>query len=193
VLLMASICSALGDPLEDAGAAYGRKDYAIAVEIWRTLAEKGDPEAELQLGTMYEIGKGVPQSSELAASWFEKSARQGNASAQFLLATSYAKGRGVPVNLYTARQWYEKSADQNNSAAQTNLALFILSMSGSVRDPVLAFKWLDIAASNKSSTEYVRKWASSHRDDLAREMNAEQIAAARKLVAAWKSETPDRE
>lgn len=188
VLLAVSVCNpSLAGPMEDAKSAYARKDYARAVAIWKDLAEKGDAESQGQLGTMYEMGKGVPQSSEVANLWFEKSAQQGNAVAQFLLATNYAKGRGVATNIELARNWYERSADQGYPLAQLNLGRFILSMSEPGRDPVLAFKWLDLAATNKLSPDYVLEWASVYRDELIKEMDSAQIDAGRRLVGEWRS------
>jgi TPR repeat protein len=41
--------------------AYKRGDYATALKEWTPLAEQGDAEAQFNLGSMYEKGRGVPQ------------------------------------------------------------------------------------------------------------------------------------
>ena len=48
-------------PYEDAVAAYERGDYATAVRLWRPLAERGDPGAQLMLGSMLHDALGVPR------------------------------------------------------------------------------------------------------------------------------------
>ena len=52
---------ALAGPLEDGAAAYERKDYATALQLWRALADQGDATAQFLLGGMYGEGEGVPQ------------------------------------------------------------------------------------------------------------------------------------
>src|SRR5271169_1268679 len=79
-------------PYEDAVAAYGRGDYATAVRLWRPLAERGDPEAQLMLGSMLHDGLGVPQDFAEALGWFRRAADQGNASAQSRIGRMYQLG-----------------------------------------------------------------------------------------------------
>jgi TPR repeat protein len=70
-------------PLEDGQAAYDRRDYTTAWELWRPLAEEGQDSAQGYLGYMYETGKGVPRDDEEAVEWYRKAAEQGNAPALF--------------------------------------------------------------------------------------------------------------
>jgi hypothetical protein len=48
-------------PLEDGITAYKRGDYAAAMRLWRPLADQGQADAQYCLGSMYRVGKGVPQ------------------------------------------------------------------------------------------------------------------------------------
>jgi len=54
VLLVAlTLCGqAWARPFEDASAAFDRGDYATALRLIRPLAEKGDPDAQINLGNM---------------------------------------------------------------------------------------------------------------------------------------------
>ncbi len=54
--------------------AYDRGDYATALKEWRPLAEQGDAEAQIQVGTMYENSVGFPQDYVLAHMWFNLAA-----------------------------------------------------------------------------------------------------------------------
>ncbi|MCH5292250.1 MAG: sel1 repeat family protein, partial [Treponema sp.] len=61
-------------------------------------AERGDAEAQNELGEMYYDGEGVEQDYDKAFDWFLKSAEQGNASAQMRLGFMYWCGEGVAQN-----------------------------------------------------------------------------------------------
>jgi TPR repeat protein len=193
-LLTACISVAVyAGPLEDAQAAYARKDYARAIEIWAPLAEDGDAAAQVNLGSMYAMGQGVTQNLEVAYRLFESSANQGNSSAQLALADCYANGRGVARNFEAAKKWFERSANQGNPTAQYSLGSLMLSMKPPVRDPVLAYKWLEIAATNRSSPAYIQRFASSIREKLVTEMDPAQLAEAKEMVVKWKRVNPTSE
>ena len=49
--------------------AYNRGDYATALNEWRPLAEQGEAAAHLQLGNMYDDGRGVTQDYAQAVHW----------------------------------------------------------------------------------------------------------------------------
>ena len=74
----------------------------------RAKAEKGDAEAQDDLGVMYYKGQGVPKNDAEAVKWFYKAAEQGNAGAQYDLGVMYDNGRGVPKSFGEARasHWY---------------------------------------------------------------------------------------
>ena len=76
-------------------------------------AEQGHAPARFLLGTMYELGQGVPQSDALPAEWYRKAADQGHAMAQYTLGTMYANGRGgLPQDLTEALRWLRKAHAQ---------------------------------------------------------------------------------
>jgi len=76
---------ALAGDLEDGEAAYNRWDYVEALRLLRPLAERGNAEAQLKLGYIYE---GEEESRdpftdyEEAAKWLRRAADQGNPEAQ---------------------------------------------------------------------------------------------------------------
>jgi uncharacterized protein len=100
---------ATAGPFEDAVANYRRGDYATALRLWHSLAEKGDADAQFQLGVMYESGQGVPPNDADAIKWYRQAAEQDDAVAQFNLGVMYAKG-GSP-NHAEAALWYRLAAD----------------------------------------------------------------------------------
>lgn len=81
VLLVVLAGAAVAGPFEDGVSAFDRGDHSEAVRSWRVIAEKGDADAQYNLGVMYAVGNGVPQDYVLAHMWFNLAAAQGDADA----------------------------------------------------------------------------------------------------------------
>lgn len=58
--------------------AWGRGDYQTALKEWRGPADKGDADAQFNLGQAYKLGRGVPQDLAEAEKWYKKAADQGH-------------------------------------------------------------------------------------------------------------------
>ncbi|MBQ7501887.1 sel1 repeat family protein [bacterium] len=84
----------------------------------RSLAGKGDPEAQYQLGERYFEGIGVDKDLKQAFLCFGKAAQQGHAEAQFMLGRCYHMGWGCGKDPLTANHWYFQAAEQGVSQAQ---------------------------------------------------------------------------
>jgi TPR repeat protein len=89
-------------PLEDANAAYERGDYAAALPLYRTLAERGDGSAQSRLGSIYLSGRGTRRNFTEALKWSRRAAALGFADAQHNLGTIYLNGFGVEQDLLEA-------------------------------------------------------------------------------------------
>src|SRR5260370_40111903 len=98
--------SVAAGPLEDALDAAERRDYATAIRLWRPLADKGEVDAQYNLGVMYDKGQSVTRDYAVAVSWFRKAADQGFAAAQLSLGVMYENGLGVAQAFTTAASWY---------------------------------------------------------------------------------------
>jgi hypothetical protein len=83
----------------------------------RRAADYGDDEAALQLGMLYELGRGFPQSCSKAAKWVTKAAEKGNAAAEYNLGLRYRDGDGVDANIQQAENWLRKAAAHKSSKA----------------------------------------------------------------------------
>ncbi len=75
--------------------AFGRGDYRGALAIWTPLAEAGDPNIQVLVGSIYDYGQGVPQDDAEAVKWYEMAANQGNAKAQYQTGAVYARSPQV--------------------------------------------------------------------------------------------------
>lgn len=91
-----------------------RGDYAGAIAEWRPLADRGDADAQFNLGQAYKLGRGVTANPGIAQSWYEKAARQGHDQAQVNVGLLlYNGGRRQE-----AMPWIRKAADLGDPRAQ---------------------------------------------------------------------------
>jgi TPR repeat protein len=111
ILLGASSASA---DIQAGIAAWDREDFVGAIREWRPLAERGDADAQFNLGQAYKLGKGVSVDQGVALSWYEKAARQGHPQAQVNVGLLlYNKGRKAD-----SLPWLRKGADLGDARAQ---------------------------------------------------------------------------
>jgi len=126
-VLLAAVAAAkpaFADPLADANAAEARGDFAAALPIYRSLAEKGNVGAQKHLGYLYEIGAGVDRDWLKAAEWYSKAAEAGDDSAA--AALGFIGRNWVRVNSTGNQVIYglvEKAAKMGNPRAQFSLGL----------------------------------------------------------------------
>jgi TPR repeat protein len=86
------------------------EDYTRLAASLREAAERGDAEAQYNLGRLYFEVQDVPQHHAQAAAWYRKAAEQGNADAQYNLGGLYRYGLGVPQDYLQAYFWFEVAA-----------------------------------------------------------------------------------
>ena len=141
---------------EEGYIAFQKGDYATALQKWRPLAEEGNAEAQLSLGTMYDKAQGVPQDYAEAAKWYRKAADQGEALAQHNLGRMYQAGRGVTQDYAEAAKWYLKAADQGIFEAQQNLAVMYEKGQGVPQDPAEAVKLYRRAAEHGNADSAIQ-------------------------------------
>ena len=110
-------------------------------ERYRQAAERGDAEAQFELGYMYAAGIGLPADSAEAASWYRKAAAQGHASAQYNLGFLYHHGDGILKNTTQAAILYRRAAEQGHAEAQNNLGLLYVQGDGVLKDFSQAVMW----------------------------------------------------
>jgi hypothetical protein len=93
--------------LEDAVTAMRTGDFAEAYCIMRPLAERGDADAQYNIGWMYLNGYGLRVNDSLALEWWKKASAQGHADASFSIGMLYSLGDGeVPKDSKKAIDYY---------------------------------------------------------------------------------------
>ena len=88
----------------------------------REDAERGDAEAQDELGLCYLLGFGVKQNHAEAVKCFWRAAEKNYASAQNNLGVCYLLGKGLNVNHAKAVESFKKAAQGGDIAAQCNMA-----------------------------------------------------------------------
>lgn len=192
MLLVSAIAAAItgaafAGPFDDGLAAAQRGDYPTALQLWRALADRGDADAQYNLGVMYNNGDGGPQNYAEALKWHRKAAAQGNGNAQFNLGRMYDYGQGLPQNYPEAAKWYRLAANQGVAVAQYKLGIMYHDGHGVPRDYVQAYMWFHVAAAQFPASEpESRDGAIEARDFVAAKMSQPEIARAQELARQWK-------
>ena len=145
-LVIGSSFPSIAQTPADGQVAYDRGDYPAALRIWTSLADLGNPTAQVRLGLMYARGHGVPRDDAEAVRWYRKAAEQGFAWGETNLGYMYSVGRGVDKDDAQAVEWYRKAAATDFAMAQDNLGVMYRDGRGVTRDPVAAVDWFRKAA-----------------------------------------------
>lgn len=100
LLLAAGLASA--DTLGEANKLRAAKSFDQAMPLYASLANAGNPEAQLRLGEMYWDGDGAVVDMAKAAYWIEQSAAAGNPEAKATLAALKRRDtRGAEITWWT--------------------------------------------------------------------------------------------
>ena len=114
----------------------------LDVALLRELAERGDADAQSELGGRYEAGRdGVERDYGEAVTWYRRAAEQGHAHGQTSLGAMYGTGRGVSKDDAEAVRWYRRAAEQGFALAQSWLGDMYRTGRGVGRDYAEAVRW----------------------------------------------------
>lgn len=150
-------------------------------DIWQTLfkeklqeARQGNSNAQFDVASMYQNGRGVKPDLDKAIEWYKKSAEQdntqavsrlklleankerfkriltkadtGNAESQYKLGKMYTEGVGISIDYTRATKAFESAAQQGYAKAEYNLGLNYYEGTGVKRNRKTAYKWFKAAA-----------------------------------------------
>ncbi len=146
VLLLSRALPARADLASGLEAAAAQR-WTDALRAFRPLAERGDTNAQVNLGNLYMRGLGVKQDYHAAHRWYGQAARQGNVAGQSKLGIMYYYGLGVEENPAEAVQWFLKAAERGDPESALVLGmLYDQGDDGVPRQPAEAYLWYSIAA-----------------------------------------------
>jgi TPR repeat protein len=136
--------------VQDAIAAWERKDYATARAVCAELAD-ADPHARYVLGSMISFGQGGPADPAEAARHYRLAADAGHNGARFCLGALYAQGRGLPQDFAEAMRWYRLAADAGHPDALCRVGNMSANGEGVPADLAEAGVWWERAAARGSA------------------------------------------
>jgi len=136
-------------------AALKREHYATALRSWLPLAEAGDPEAQANVGYMYEEGFGVSQQLDVAVGWYEKAAASGSMQANHNLGMIFAEGRGTPQSWVRALRYFEEAAN-DIPASRYMIGYTYFQGEGNIQNRPRAFReFMDAALDGYADAQYM--------------------------------------
>lgn len=130
-------------------------DNKKGLEVLKKSADSGNPDAQMLLGSIYEIGAGGEEHISDAAYYYRMAAERGNANAQAKLGLCYLRGDGVHEDERKAFEWFEKSAKQGDAEGQLNYAICFYNGYGTLEDCKKALQWFKKAAKQDNVESYV--------------------------------------
>ena len=152
-------------------------------ESLRIKAEKGNAEAEFNLGKCYHEGLGVKQDKAEALKWTEKAAAQGIPQAQMMAGLSYWLGMDVKMDEAKGVKWFEKAAEQGEAGGFYYLGAAYYLGKGVKQDYVESYKWtLLFKESGPSVIPSDTAGVDFKLADLEGKMTAKQIAKGKQLA-----------
>lgn len=158
-------------------------DYATAATWYERAAQNGVVPATFRLGTLYEKGLGVKKDIDTARGYYLQAAEKGSAKAMHNLAVLDADGGGAGPNYKSASQWFRKAAERGVADSQFNLGILYARGIGVEQNLAESFKWFSLAAA-QGDADSGRK-----RDDIAKRLDAQSLAAAKLATQTFVPET----
>jgi TPR repeat protein len=135
----------------------GDDSRSVAAAEWlRKAAEQGYSQAQFELGDLYRLGELGEDQRSNCIPWLLKAAAQGNTRAQSAVGGLPQLFPDNPLlkpvdNISILR----KSAEQGDLTAQFQLAKRYQYGVGAQKDPVEAFKWMRMAATNSTASSLI--------------------------------------
>ena len=124
-------------------------DRYKAVHWYLRAAERGDSDAQHNLGLAYARGQGVKKSIPEAIKWWRSAGLKGNSDSQYNLGIIYATGaKGVSQNFKEAKRWWLLAAASGDALAQYNLGAMYANGVAGKQSYCEAVRWWSRSQSN---------------------------------------------
>jgi localization factor PodJL len=161
------------------------KDAKGAAGWYLKSAEAGLAIAQYRVGSLYERGEGMQRDLAAAQGWYEKASAQGNARATHNLAVLMSEGATGDPDYVRAAQFFTQAANLGVADSQYNLGVLYARGLGVGVDLVQSYKWFALAAQQGDRD------AGKRRDEVAKAMKPDALAAARAVVQTFKAKPLD--
>jgi len=158
--------------------------------VYRERAERGDANAEYELGEMYFRGAGVPRDYAEAIRWTRMAADEGYAKAASALGYFYYGGLGVGKSYSDAVHWFSIAAAKGDAVGELDLGYMFRRGQGVPQDDRQAFRWISQSASRGMRMPSANLPTYTERDmESPRTMHRRQIGIAKLPIKEmlWRS------
>jgi TPR repeat protein len=122
-----------------------------AARAYREAAKQRVKFAQLELGRMYQQGRGVPSDRKEAFRWSYKAAKQDLPLAELTLANAFLNGEGVEKSTSEAVRWARLAAEQDPDIAAAVLCS-IYYLGTSTTDLARVLSWCELAQRSKNQS-----------------------------------------
>jgi len=122
------------------------KDPDLAIQQWKSAAEKHISQAQYNLFVCYTNGLGVTAQNETANFWLEAAADQQHPLAQFHLGRNFYQGKHRNQDFKKALYWYIQAAENRVVDAQMDVGVLYYTGQGIDQNIPEGYAWAKIAA-----------------------------------------------
>lgn len=132
--------------VEQGLAAIRANDFSTAIAVFRPLAVDGNPDAQFQLGMMYQRGQGVQADLAEAMRLFHLAAAQNQVDSLVILGLRYITGRDVQANIAKGIEYLERASRRGSTRAMWVLGSVYMGNLGLSKNMAVATYWFQKAA-----------------------------------------------
>lgn len=129
-------------------------------------------------------GLSSPEDRTITVQWYRDNAEKGDLDAQYKLGLLHLTGKGALQDFGEAAKWLKLAAEQGHPQAQYQLGLIYRVGHGVQTDQAQAYKWLNLAAAAGVNQAVLV------RNEVMRQLSAEQLATAQKASREWQATRP---
>ena len=155
-------------------------------------AEGKDREAQFELASRFNYGRGMPKNTAEGVKWLKRAAENEHLEAMRLLTLKFYEGHDVVPDYQEALKWASKLSEFGDIPAQLTLANMYANGDGTARDLVQAYKWYAIAASGDAEAHSEDttlpdkiKLAADARDKLSGLISEAEEVEAQSQASEW--------
>lgn len=170
---------------------YGGKDER-AVKWALEAADQGIPEAQFEVGYLYDNGWVVEEDQKEAVKWWQRAAERGLVAAQGQIGALYLEGsKGVPRDYTEAEKWLRRAAEKDSFDAKQALGKMYLNGWGVNKNNVLAFMWYGLTVSNYHGEKEDIAFDVQETSQYVPGIKPEEISEGRHLIEEWEKNHPE--